>query len=125
MKTLIIFCIAACIAPAALAQSPADTARVLKDTVRSAWSQRPDTAVGNKQPLSQPFADPPAPQMTNPINNPTSGQTNEPPVNPATELPPPVQWPDTLKKQHKTLTPVTPKVKPSNYDTLPGTKRNG
>lgn len=125
MKTLIILCAVAWIMPAARAQSPADTARILKDTVRSAWTQRPDTAAGNNQPLSQPFAEPPSPQMTNPINNPTSGQTNEPFPNPAATMPPPVQWPDTLKKQRKTITPVQPKAKPSDYDTLPGTKRNG
>ncbi len=129
MKTLIILIIVVCWALAVSAQPTIDTSRKKIDSVyRGAWNQRPETiAPGKQQPISsQPLSNPPTPaQTTNPIDNPTSGQTHEPQYNQPLNVPPPQQRFDTLKKQQKPVIPVRPVIKASDYDTLPGTKRNG
>lgn len=116
MKT--IFAALLCMSSQVKAQTPVDTARIFKDTVKSAWSKQPDTT---SRPLPMaPLAAPPVPPVqTNPINNPASGQTHQPPY--------PQQQPAEQKtnKQPAKVTPVRPTNKPLQYDTLPGTKRNG
>jgi len=117
MKTIVAALL--CMSTQVKAQTPADTARIFKDTVRSAWSKQPDTGIAPPR-STAPLAEPPAPPVqTNPINNPASGQTHQPPY--------PQQQPVELKntKQPEKITPLRPNNKPLQYDTLPGTKRNG
>ncbi len=109
---------------AASAQSQIDTFKLYKEKVPSAWSQRPDTVKGNQQqPISTlpSSATPVPPPLTNPIDNPTSGQTHEPAITQPIDVPAPA----TAPAKRKPIVPVKQKTKPSDYDTLPGTKRNG
>ncbi|MES2849273.1 MAG: hypothetical protein V4685_09460 [Bacteroidota bacterium] len=125
MKTILL---SSCIMAYSLcAVAQVDTTPIGRDTIRSAWSQRPDTAFGKQQrPISsQPLSNSPVPPpLTNPIDNPTSGQTNPPEQAQPIEVPPPLQKPDTLPKR-KPIKPVSPKPKKSDYDTVPGTNRKG
>lgn len=127
MKTIIILVFITGSIFTAAAQSPVDTFRLFKKPVASAWSQRTDTIKGfRQQPISsQPFPSTPVPPpATNPIDNPTSGQTNPPEYEQPADIPSATPWRDTTGKR-KPLTPVVPVSKSSSYDTVPGTKRNG
>jgi hypothetical protein len=127
MKRSILFMFVTGIFATATAQSPVDTFRLFKKPVPSALSQRTDTSKGfQQQPISsQPFPNSPVPPpLTNPIDNPTSGQTNPPVYDPPADIPAARPLQDTAAKP-KPLIPVRPVPKPSAYDTVPGTKRNG
>jgi len=127
MKTIILLSFITGTIFTSLAQSPVDTFSLFKKPVASAWSQRTDTVKGfRQQPISsQPFPNTPVPPpTTNPIDNPTSGQTNPPQYEQTGDIPAATQWGDTTRKR-RTITPIVPVQKPSSYDTVPGTKRNG
>lgn len=95
MKTIILLSFITGTISTSLAQSPVDTFSLFKKPVASAWSQRTDTVKGfRQQPISsQPFPNTPVPPpTTNPIDNPTSGQTNPAQYEQPGDIPAATQW---------------------------------
>lgn len=125
MKKIILLSICASSLSAAPAQSQLDTFKLYKEKVPGAWSQRPDTMIVNsQQPISsQPNTNAPVPPpLTDPINNPTSGQTNKPEYNEPATVPPPVQRPATKPRKRKQTTPAKPNKNAVDHDSIPGNR---